>query len=59
LGVLVDHQAIPTLPHGTDSAPNLVVFVHSSLKVIASAITAPDVKATSGPSIDMHPMARA
>src|ERR1700727_2672022 len=28
---------------GTERAPNLVVFVHSSLKVIASAMTAPDI----------------
>ncbi len=32
-----------TRPSGTDRAPNFVVFVQSSLSVIATATTAPDV----------------
>ena len=45
-------HAISTRPSGIDSAPNFVVFVHSSLNVIANAITAPDVMPISGPSIE-------
>ena len=42
-------------PAGTDSAPNFVVLVQSSLSVIASAITAPDVIRMSGPLIENLP----
>src|ERR1035437_6037593 len=42
-------QTISIRPAGTDSAPNFVVLVQSSLSVIASAITAPDVILRSGP----------
>ena len=45
-------HAISMRPPGTDSAPNFVVLVQSSLNVIASAITAPDVMPISGPSIE-------
>ena len=42
-------QAISTRPAGTESAPNFVVLVQSSLNVIASAMTAPEVIRISGP----------
>ena len=42
-------------PAGTDSAPNFVVLVQSSLSVMASAITAPDVILMSGPVIEIRP----
>ena len=45
-------QAMSIRPAGTDKAPNLVVLVQSSLSVIASAITAPDVILISGPCIE-------
>ena len=48
-------HATSTLPAGTDSAPNFVVLVQSSLRVIASAITAPDVILMSGPEIENLP----
>ena len=48
-------HATSTLPAGTDSAPNLVVLVQSSLRVIASAMTAPDVIFMSGPEIENLP----
>ena len=41
-----------TRPSGTDRAPNFVVFVQSSLRVIATAMTAPDVIRISGPEIE-------
>ena len=41
-----------TRPSGTDRAPNFVVFVQSSLSVIATAMTAPDVIRISGPEIE-------
>src|ERR1700716_3185390 len=44
-------QAMSMRPAGTDNAPNFVVLVQSSLRVIAIAITAPDVIRTSGPAI--------
>jgi hypothetical protein len=44
-----------TLPAGTESAPNFVVFVQSSLRVSARAITAPDVILMSGPAIENLP----
>ena len=40
---------------GLTARLNFVVFVHSSLSVIANAITAPDVIAISGPSIENCP----
>src|ERR1700730_4896369 len=45
-------QAMATWPAGTDSAPNFVVLVQSSLSVIAIAITAPEVIWRPGPSIE-------
>ena len=48
-------QEIITRPSGTDNAPNLVVLVHSSLNVIASAMTAPEAIAMSGPSKENRP----
>ena len=42
-------------PAGTDSAPNFVVLVQSSLSVMASAITAPEVILMSGPAIEILP----
>src|SRR5258707_11499306 len=48
-------HATSTLPAGTDSAPDFVVLVQSSLRVIASAITAPDVILMSGPEIENLP----
>jgi len=42
-------QETSTQPVGVESAPNFVVLVQSSLNVIASAITAPDVILISGP----------
>ena len=42
-------------PAGTESAPNFVVLVQSSLSVMASAITAPDVILMSGPAIEIRP----
>jgi len=41
-----------TRPSGTDRAPNFVVFVQSSLSVIATATTAPDVIRISGPETE-------
>src|SRR5438105_2365096 len=41
-----------TRPSGTDRAPNFVVFVQSSLNVIATAMTAPDVIRISGPEVE-------
>jgi hypothetical protein len=40
-----------TQPAGTDKAPNFVVLVQSSLRVIAIAITAPDMIRTIGPAM--------
>src|ERR1700729_2709613 len=48
-------HAMSMLPPGTDNAPNFVAFVQSSLSVIASAITAPDVILMSGPEILNRP----
>ena len=45
-------QAISIRPAGTDSAPNLVALVQSSLSVIANAITAPDTILRWGPKIE-------
>ena len=42
-------HAISTRPVGIESAPNFVVLVQSSLNVIASAMTAPEVIRRSGP----------
>jgi hypothetical protein len=49
-------HTISMRPPGTDRAPNFVVFVHNSLNVIASAITAPDVIPISGPLIENRPV---
>ena len=48
-------HAISMRPPGNDNAPNFVVFVHSSLNVIANAMTALDVMPISGPSIENRP----
>src|SRR6185312_4628085 len=49
-------QAMVTRPIGTERAPNLVVLVQSSFRVIASEITAPELIRISGPSMEMRPI---
>jgi hypothetical protein len=43
-----------THPAATEGDPNFVVFVQSSLSVIATAIAAPEVIRISGPVVRAH-----
>jgi len=47
-------QVMSTHPAATEGDPNFVVFVQSSLSVIATAIAAPEVIRISGPVVRAH-----